>query len=346
MRSLTALLLAAIVVTGCGAAAGSTTSLTEIGAGLQGPAGLSATIYATDLANVSAFAFDADGRLWAATASYADDGDDGVYLVDAAGAAPTPIITGLHTALGLIWVDDVLFVASAGRVDAYSDLAAGTFATTTNVLTLPDGSGEVNGLALSPDGRLMLGISASCNACTTTSTYDATVISFRPDGGDVRVEASGIRAPVGLAYVPDTADLLVTMNQPDDLGDATPGDWLAVVTTGQTWGFPDCYGQGGAACVGVPEPLAVLDTHAAVSGVAVVTGGLGASIGTSALVAEWATGKVMRVALEGDGSTASAATVEPFLTGLEQPVPLATAPDGALYVGDWGSGTIYRVARA
>ena len=88
------------------------------------------------------------------------------------------------------------------------------------------------------------------------------------------------------------------MNQRDDLGEATPGDWLAIVRSGQAWGFPDCYGQGGSACSGVPDPLAVLDTHAAVSGVAVVTGGLGPAIGTSALVAEWTTGRVMRVALE------------------------------------------------
>ncbi|HEY8765861.1 MAG TPA: hypothetical protein VIP09_01140 [Dehalococcoidia bacterium] len=55
----------------------------------------------------------------------------------------------------------------------------------------------------------------------------------------------------------------MTMNQRDDLGDATPGDWLAVVQQGQEWGFPDCYGQGGDACTGVPAPIAALDKHAA-----------------------------------------------------------------------------------
>ena len=72
-------------------------------------------------------------------------------------------------------------------------------------------------------------------------------MSFLPDGSDLRVEASGIRAPVGLTTDPASGDVLVTMNQRDDLGDATPGDWLAVVRSGQDWGFPDCYGQGGVA---------------------------------------------------------------------------------------------------
>jgi glucose/arabinose dehydrogenase len=35
-----------------------------------------------------------------------------------------------------------------------------------------------------------------------------------------------------------------------------------------------------------------------------------------------------------------------LLSGFKNPLPLAVAPDGSLLVGDWGSGTIYRIARA
>ena len=324
-------------------AASASTALVDIGVGLRGPSGLAATVYATGLANVSAFAFDPSGRLWAATAAYDDKGDDAVYLITVAGASPVKVIAGLHTALGLVWSGDTLYVASSGRVDAYSGLASGAFARHTTILTLPPGVGEVNGLVMSPGGRLVLGVSAPCDACTPTTEEAAAVISFLPDGSDLRVVASGIRAPVGLAYYPGTDDLFVTMNQRDDLGDATPGDWLSVVRSGQAWGFPDCYGQGGSACAGAPSPVAVLDPHAAVSGVAIVTDGLGSSVTASALVAEWATGKVLRVALTHDGSGYTGA-VEPFLAGLTKPVPVASAPDGAVLVGDWGTGTIYRIA--
>ena len=200
----------------------------------------------------------------------------------------------------------------------------------------------------SPCHRPVVSFSVSRRRATPvqpTTEDAAAVLSFLPDGSDLRVVAGGIRAPVGLAYYPGTDDLFVTMNQRDDLGDATPGDWLSVVRDGQAWGFPDCYGQGGSACVGSPTPVAVLDKHAAVSGVAIVTGGLGASIGPSALVAEWATGLVLRVALTHDGAT-YAGTVEPFLTGLAKPVPVVTAPDGSVFVGDWGTGTVYRIAAA
>ena len=171
------------------------------------------------------------------------------------------------------------------------------------------------------------------------------MVSFMPDGSDLQVFAGGIRAPVGLAYYPQTNDLFVTMNQRDDLGPQTPGDWLAVVHEGQAWGFPDCYGQGGAVCTGVPQPTAALDAHAAVSGVAIVTGQLGASIGNSALVAEWATGKVLRVALSTDG-TAYTGTVHPFLTGVKNPVPLLLTSRGAILVGDWTTGTVFSIAKA
>jgi glucose/arabinose dehydrogenase len=171
------------------------------------------------------------------------------------------------------------------------------------------------------------------------------VVSFLPDGGDLRVEAGGIRAPVGLAYVPGTSDLFVTMNQRDNLGDQTPGDWLAVVRQGQAWGFPDCFGQAGSACAGVPKPTAVLDKHAAVSGLAIVTGGLGPAVGTSALVAEWATGKVQRAALARQGADWTA-TVSPFLTGVKSPVALLVAHQSTLLVGDWSTGTVYAVSPA
>jgi glucose/arabinose dehydrogenase len=88
-----ALLCAAIafVVAGCGgggqkAASTSTSGRVAIGQGLEGPAGLKATVYATGLRNVSAFAFDARDRLWVTTSAATKHSDDAVYLVRSAGA--------------------------------------------------------------------------------------------------------------------------------------------------------------------------------------------------------------------------------------------------------------------
>ncbi len=331
---------------GCGGDASRSTpsdGLVAIGAGLRGPAGLKATVYAQAPANVAAFASDPQGRLWVTTANFTDAGGDGVYLIRGPGAAAMPVAVGLHTPLGLAWHEGSLYVASKERVDAYSDFDGARFTNQRTVLALPAGVGESNGLAVAPDGRLTMGISAPCDSCTPTLPWSAAVVSFLPDGSDLRVEADAIRAPIGLAYYPGTNDLFVTMNQRDDLGSQTPGDWLAVVRAGQSWGFPDCFGQGGISCTGAPQPTAVLDKHAAVSGVAIVTGELGPGVVTSALVAEWATGKVQRVALTNEGSTWSGTTT-PFLTGIKNPVPLLLSPSGSLLVGDWATGTVYAVA--
>ncbi|MFI5100659.1 MAG: PQQ-dependent sugar dehydrogenase [Actinomycetes bacterium] len=341
-----AVLLAVALMASAGcAASGTGRGLVAIGSGLQGPSGLSAMVYATGLAKAAAFAFDESGRLWVATADSTDRGDDGVYLVAGSGAAPVPVITGLHTPLGLLWEGGSLYVAQTGGVEAYSGFDGSHFAQHRTVVSLPAGAGESNELALGPDGRIRMGISAPCDHCTPASRWSATVVSFRPDGSGLAVDASGIRAPVGLIYFPGTSDLFVTMNQRDDLGPRTPGDWLAVVRSGQAWGFPGCWGQGGTPCTGVPAPVAVLDKHAAVSGITVVTGQLGRAVGTSAIVAEWATGKVQRIALERSRS-GYRGTVTPLLRGLKNPVAVSMAADGSLFVGDWSTGTVYRITRS
>jgi glucose/arabinose dehydrogenase len=297
------------------------------------------------LTHASAMAFDPSGRLWVATADYTDTGQDTVSFVNGSGEAPVTVLRGQHTPLGLLWIADTLYVSSKERVDAYTGFDGQAFASQRTVVTFPAGVGELNGLTMSPDGRIVLGISAPCDHCVPTSEFSGSVVSFLPDGSDLRVDASTIRAPIGLEYFPSTTHLYVTMNQRDDLGDQTPGDWLSIVEPGQSWGFPDCYGQGGSACAGKPGPVAVLDPHAAVSGLAIVTGQLGTATGTAALVAEWSTGKVQRVGLVANGSAASQSSPDTFLTGIQNPFGLVMGPDQALYAGDWATGTIYRIGQ-
>jgi glucose/arabinose dehydrogenase len=361
VRRIAALLIVVALGAGCAGAsadAGSSSSasgakLVSIGAGLRGPKGVTASVYATGLQHVAALTADPEGRVWAATAAYQDEGADAVYVignvgddnVNDVGAAPVKVIAGLHTPLGLLWLNNELYVASNERVDAYGGFKGTVFTTHRTVVTFPSGVGELNGLALSPDGRIELGISAPCDACTTTITWSAAVVSFQPDGTDLQVDASGIRAPVGLAYFPGTSRLFVTMNQRDKLGAKTPGDWLSVVRAGQKWGFPACYGQDTKACTDIPKPVATLDKHAAASGVAIVTGGLGATVRTAAVVAEWAKAKVLMVPLSANGARATGAATS-LLTGFKSPEALITRADGALLVGDWTTGKIYAVASA
>lgn len=304
-------------------------SLVDIGAGLRGARGLHAAIYSRGPAHTAVMTTDAQGRVWIGTASYDDAGTDGVSVVATAGAAATQVVRGLHTVLGLLWRDDSLFVASKERVDAYTGFDGQRFAQQREVLALPAGIGEVNGLAVAPNGRLLLAISAPCDHCAPTNPMSGAIVSFLPDGSDLRTYATGIRAPIALTFVPGTTTLLVTMNQRDDLGDRTPGDWLATVEQGSSWGFPACYGQRDGVCTGTPSTVTALDKHAAATGVAVVSRGV--------VVAEWAAGKVLVVSRGKTGPSV-------FVTGIARPMAVAAVAQGAqVLIADWETGNIYRI---
>ena len=152
-------LVLALVVVGAASApdtaqAKGATSLVSIGAGLSGRAGLRASVYSHGPPQVSAFAIDAEGRLWLSTAASRGRRADGVYLVPQVGAAPVAVISNLHTPLGLLWYQNSLFVASKGASTPTATSTARPSRTHRTVLTLPAGVGESNGLVLSPDGRI------------------------------------------------------------------------------------------------------------------------------------------------------------------------------------------------
>lgn len=344
LRSRVALVAAlSALASACGGTPHPGGGLQAIGAGLRGPAGLAARVYARGVPHVSALAFDGRGRLWATGSGATAHGTDGVYLVPHGGDPAIRVISGPKGPLGLVWIGNDLYVSSLGAVTRYSGFTGAGFRSHRTVLAGPVSGGENNNLVRAPNGRLLLGVSSTCDHCDPASRFAATIVSFEPDGSGLRVFARGIRAAYGLAFRPGTSELLVTMNQRDDLGSKTPGDWLALVRAGENWGFPACYGQGGTACRGVPAPIAVLDPHAAAGGLTELTGRLGGRFSGAVLVAEWQSGKVLRVPLE-RGAAGGTVAPQPFLTGIAHPLPVTTTPDGAVLVGDWATGRIYRIA--
>ena len=279
---------------------------------------------------MSAFTFDSRGRLWIASSGATSHSADGIYLVARAGAHPAKVIASIRGPLGLQWVGQSLFVSSLDGVTRFSGLTkSGRFAHRALVLHGPVSGAENNNLVLAPDGRLVMGVSATCDHCSNTPRFSGAVVSFRTDGSDLRIVARRVRAAYGLVYAGNV--LYATMNQRDDLGARTPGDWLGTIIQGQDWGFPTCYGQGGRACRNVASPVATLDAHAAAGGVAVV--------GSTAVVAEWNTGTVVGVQLG-----AKSSTTHTLVTGIPHPLPVLRIANSAVLVGDWASGTVYRIS--
>jgi glucose/arabinose dehydrogenase len=293
------------------------------------PAGYTVTTYASGLEHPTAMAFGPDRRLYVAE----DVGR--VVSVTRGSSAPRAFARGLRVPLGLLWRGRTLYVSQSGRVDALY-LNGGR----RNVLHgLPYGRHQQDAIVAGPDGRLYLGSGSTCNACIERDRRSAAILSFRPDGSDLRVVATGLRNPYGLLF--RSRNLYVTVNARDDLGDDEPAEAVVLVRPGRDFGWPACWPSWRqrrleGACRGVSAPIAYLEPHSSADGIADWRGDL--------FVAEWGEYKhhrrgrrLVRI---------RKGRVMTFATGFDHPLALAVDPARDLLVADWGRGVIYEIARS
>ena len=246
------------------------------------------------------------------------------------------------------------------------------------VSNLP-GGGQLRGgghwtrdVAFSNDGRRMfVSVGSLTNVWEKPSDNEerrATILEFKPDGTGERTFASGIRNAVGIAVHPRTGELWASVNERDGLGDDLVPDYVTRVRDGGFYGWPWFYlgpnqdprhpGARPELRSKVIAPDVLLQSHSASLEMAFYTGGQfpreyeGDAF--AALHGSWnrakRTGyKVVRVPLREGAPTGE---YEDFMTGFVtpagdvwgRPVGVAVARDGALFVSDDGSNTIWRVS--
>ncbi len=205
--------------------------------------------------------------------------DDVVELEPRAQASEPPrrhvLLSGLNEPQGLAFdtIDgqQVLYVAESGEIDRYVWLgAAGVGARTVIARGLPaaDPRGDdvhtLKSLVVGPDHRVYVNIGSAFNASTIDQQGNpprASVVSFSPTGGDMRVIATGVRNGEGLSFAPDGV-LWSAINERDQipypfhgayggLADAYgrviqayvndhPPDELVALTPGRNVGWPYC----------------------------------------------------------------------------------------------------------
>ena len=329
-------------------------------AAIRGPRGVKVQSVARGLGHPTAIAFDGAGRIWTTSAQYGVSPSDGVWLVKRRGVRPRHVVRGLNTALGLTWFRGELFVSHVvpysasggrytGRVTAFSRFNGRRFKRRRTVVKdIPTGQHRVNNIVPGPGGRLYMGV-GSAGDTSAGSRFGGTVVSFRPGGSRLRIEARGLRNPYGLAFARDGKTLYVSDNGRDDLGNGRPPEELNRfdVTGGAPhFGFPRCWGAGGGRCRGTRPPVAELAPHSAVGGVAVMRGF--GRFGPSAFVAEHGstiasppTGSVVRRVPLGRGRSDDVRFANGF--GRYEPLGLAAGPGGALYVTLHSSGRLIRL---
>jgi glucose/arabinose dehydrogenase len=243
------------------------------------------------------------------------------------------------------------------------------------VKDLPEGGGHwTRDVVFSRDGqKLFVGVGSASNVDDPDQRpaefHRAAILQYTPDGKFVKVYASGIRNPGGgLGINPQTGDLWCSVNERDALGDNLVPDYVTSVKEGGFYGWPWYYSGGNQDPRHEgkhPElrtqslvPDVLLPPHNASLGFTFYEGTQFPAEFRGDLFAaqhgSWnrssRTGyEVIRVPLNNGRATGE---FQDFLTGFVtadgrvwgRPVAVAMAPDGALFVTDDGSNSIWRVS--
>ena len=345
-RKVSRLVAAALVVLALGAvraAAGPAT------AGPVAPAGFRAETFARGLSHPTAMAYGPDGRI------YATESDGILVSITRGTKKPRVLLRGLRIPLGLAWRGRTLFISEEGRLEL-ALLSRGHFVKRKVVVSgLPFGEHQQDNIVFR-DGRLYLGSGSTCDVCRERDPRSAAILAVRPNGRDLRVYASGLRNPYGLAVQPGTGRLYASVNGQDKLGtpgDPEPADTLVLVTRGARYGWPRCWGDArtlrlAGSCHGVTPPASYFEPHASADGLAFYTGkSFPRAYRGDLFVAEWGQydsrrfgRRVVRVEL---GRNGRARRVTAFASGFEHPLALLVDRRGGLLVADWGRGVVYRI---
>jgi glucose/arabinose dehydrogenase len=248
-------------------------------------------------------------------------------------------------------------------------------------MVVPDipGGGQLRGgghwtrdIAFSRDGRKMyVSVGSHSNVYEDPDENEerrADILEYNPDGTGFRIYASGIRNAVGIAVHPQTGELWASVNERDGLGDDLVPDYITRVKDGGFYGWPWFYigpnqdprhkGAHSELRGKVIVPEVLLQSHMASLEMVFYTGEqFPKEFAGDAFAAQhgsWnrarRTGyKVIRVPLRNGAPTGE---YEDFMTGFVtadgnvwgRPVGVTVGKDGALFVSDDGSETIWRIS--
>jgi len=205
-------------------------------------------------------------------------------------------------------------------------------------------------------------------AAWDTEELRADVLSFDPDGKNMKIVATGLRNCQGMTIQPATGQLWCAVNERDELGDNTPFEYATHVVEGAFYGWPWYFigghedprhaGQRPDLKDKVTVPDVFMQAHSAPLQMVFYQGdNFPAEYKGSAFVTmhgswnrEKRTGyKVVRLLFDANGKPTG--EYEDFMTGFVvsetevwgRPVGVAVANDGSLFVTEDGNGTIWRV---
>jgi len=205
----------------------------------------------------------------------------------------TVFLKGLNSPFGMALAGDHFYVANTDAVLEFPYTAGVTEISSPGkkVADLPGGSLNhhwTKNLIASPDGgKLYAAVGSNSNIGENGIEREknrAAILEIDVSTGAVRVFASGLRNPVGLAWQPHSGALWTAVNERDELGSDLVPDFMTSVKEGGFYGWPySYYGQNVDDRVTPQQPGLVasaikpdyaLGAHTASLGLAFYTGNL------------------------------------------------------------------------
>lgn len=325
---------------------------------LSVPPGFRIEPVAEDLRGVRTLEFGPDGSLYAVQSR----GGRVVRLDPSEGFRPEQVVTGLNRPYGLAFHDGWMYVGETNRIVRFRGPDYRT--PETIVDGIPSGGHWTREIAFGPDGMLYVSIGSSCNICEERDPRRAAVVRYRPDGSDETIVAEGLRNSAGLAFHPETGALWASQNERDNLGDDLPLEEINVLSDGDHFGWPFCYGDRVPNpeyrdrtnfCSGTAPPAIGLTAHSAPLGMVFYTGDqfpdeyhgdLFVALHGSWNRSDPSGYKLVRVRVEDGRPVASEDFATGWLSGgrvTGRPVYPEVGPDGSLYLSEDEGGRIYRI---
>ena len=165
----------------------------------------------------------------------------------------TVLLENLTSPFGMALVGDSLYVANSDAIVRvpYAEGQTHIRDAPTKVADLPGGLRNhhwTKSLIASPDGsKLYAGVGSNSNVAEHGMDEEegrAAIWEIDPATGASRVFATGLRNPVGMAWVPATGALWTAVNERDELGSDLVPDYMTSVKDGAFYGWPySYYGQ-------------------------------------------------------------------------------------------------------
>jgi glucose/arabinose dehydrogenase len=248
---------------------------------------------------------------------------------------------------GLAWHQGALYI-SGGSVTGptsakwqllkWSGWNGNTFAKHQVLYTAPKGFQGFNGIAFGSNGRLYVGVDVGLlngndhGPAKTPFVYD--ILSFKPNGKDRKVFATGIRQPWQLAFPKGSSSPFVS-DLGQDKAAKNPPDFVLRVRQGDDFGFPGCNQLVASKCAGFTKPFQKFAPHTDIMGMAIIGNRLYMT-SFLGIGGKGPGGEVLSMPLSGGPA-------KPVVKGFVAPTVGLGVHGNSLYVGEVGTGLVFKV---